>query len=190
MSKRRARRVGPLSVIVVLLVFSAGTRLTGTAGIAFASAEKSAPEDLKQTNVNPDTPDLDALLESFQNREAAVAEKEQKLVTRSAELERIEAEISKKVASLRESETQLRKLLAIADVAAENDVAQLTSVYENMKPKAAATVFEKMPPAFAAGFLSRMQPAAAALVMANLAPETAYAISVVFAGRNAENPSN
>ena len=46
-------------------------------------------------------------------------------------------------------------------------------------------MFEQMAPEFAAGFLGRMKPAAAANVMAGLSPMSAYAISVLLAGRNA-----
>lgn len=45
-----------------------------------------------------------------------------------------------------------------------------------------------MDPGFAAGFLGRMRPEAAAGIMTGLSPETAYTISVVLAGRNADVP--
>lgn len=78
--------------------------------------------------------------------------------------------------------------MALADGAAEADLAQLTVVYENMKPKDAAALFEKMEPTFAAGFLSRMQPSSSAQILANLTPDKAYSISVIFAARNSEVP--
>lgn len=190
MGNVKSARFGPLSVIIALLVFSAGLRVTGAAGAAFASAETLAVEKPNVAKIDSNAEDLVALLSSFQSRENEILQDEERLAKRSVELQKVESEISSKIEKLEVAEARLRELLAIADVAAEDDVTRLTSVYESMKPKAAATVFEQMPPAFAAGFLSRMQPASAALVMANLAPETAYAISVVFAGRNAEKPSN
>ena len=72
--------------------------------------------------------------------------------------------------------------------AVENDLAALTSVYENMKPKEAAPLFEAMDPVFAAGFLARMRPEVAAGIMAKLSPDAAYSISVILAGRNANVP--
>ena len=97
-------------------------------------------------------------------------------------------EIQRRLVVLEEAEKSLRSLLAIANTAAEDDLARLTAVYESMKPKDAAALFEKMEPAFAAGFLGRMRSDAAAGVMAGLTPETAYSISVILAGRNADVP--
>ena len=69
---------------------------------------------------------------------------------------------------------------------AEDDLVQLTSVYENMKPKEAALLFERMSPDFAAGFLGRMRPEDAAAIMSGLPPELGYSISVLLASRNAD----
>ncbi len=183
----KLRKFGTLSAITTLLVFSAGFRILGSAGLAFALdgdngavAQQSIDADKAE-----DDRDLDVLLASFQAREDALLEDEDRQRRRADQLKRAEAAIAAKVQELEQTERRLRELLAIADEAAEDDVEKLTTVYENMKPKAAATVFEQMPPAFAAGFLSRMGPEAAASVMASLTPQTAYAISVVFAGRNA-----
>ena len=57
-----------------------------------------------------------------------------------------------------------------------------------MKPKDAAALFEEMSPEFAAGFLGLMRADAAALIMTGLEPTTAYSISVILAGRNANVP--
>jgi flagellar motility protein MotE (MotC chaperone) len=57
-----------------------------------------------------------------------------------------------------------------------------------MKPKEAAEIFETMDVSFAAGFLNRMRPDAAAGILSNVETTTAYAISVVMAGRNAGAP--
>ncbi|NHX27768.1 hypothetical protein HA397_27890, partial [Escherichia coli] len=85
----------------------------------------------------------------------------------------------------RAAEDSLRATLTLAETAAESDLARLTAVYENMKPKDAAGLFEQMSPDFAAGFMGMMRPDAAAQIMAALDPATAYSISVVLAGRNA-----
>ena len=97
---------------------------------------------------------------------------------------------SLEVQAVREAaEAKLASTLALADNAAENDLARMTSVYENMKPKEAAALFEEMSPDFAAGFLGRMRPDAAAAIMAGLSAPTAYTVSVVLAGRNASAPT-
>ena len=103
-------------------------------------------------------------------------------------LEIADAAIEAKLAALVAAEERLSTTLAMAEGASEGDLAQLTSLYEKMKPKDAAALFEELDPQFAAGFLSRMRPEIAAGVMAGLSPKAAYTISVVLAGRNAMVP--
>ena len=74
--------------------------------------------------------------------------------------------------------------MALADSAAENDLAQLTAIYENVKPKRAAEIFQSMDTTFAAGILGRMSPAQAGEILTLVDAETAYAISVLMAARN------
>jgi flagellar motility protein MotE (MotC chaperone) len=130
-----------------------------------------------------------ALATALTEREAAVALGELALKDRVAALALAEATITQRLTELAAAEEGLAKTLAIADQAAEQDLTRLTTVYETMKPKDAAALFETMAPAFAAGFLGRMQPQAAAAVLSGLKPETAYQISLVLAGRNAEAPT-
>ncbi len=86
-------------------------------------------------------------------------------------------------------EDELRSTLALADKAAENDIAGLTAVYQAMKPKDAAALFETMSPEFAAGFLGRLPPDSAAAILSAMSPEAAYGISVIVAGRNVGAPT-
>ena len=128
------------------------------------------------------------VLKNLSEREAMIEKREVYLRDRAAALSLAETEIRKNLVALEEAEAKLAKTLSIADTAAESDLARLTAVYENMKPKQAATLFEEMPPEFAAGFLGRMRPDAAAAIMAGLESASAYSISVVLAGRNANAP--
>jgi flagellar motility protein MotE (MotC chaperone) len=188
MTQLKPLRVGTLTVITTLLVFSAGFRLLGVSSAAFAlenGSVTSASATERLVSTEPD-PDLEKLLTSFRNRESTLQKEEEELSVRLEKLKQVETMIAVKFEELRKAEQRLRNLLSIADNAAEDDVAQLTTVYETMKPKAAAFVFEQMPPDFAAGFLARMTPNSAALVMAELSPQIAYAISVVFAGRHTD----
>lgn len=113
----------------------------------------------------------------LESREAAIAERESLLTVTEA---RVRSEIGK----LEQAEKALAATLALADGAAERDVAHLVGVYENMKPKEAAQVFGEMDPKFAAGFLARMRADAAAGVLSAMAPPDAYAVSVIMAGRH------
>lgn len=192
MAVLKTRKMGALTVIAALLFASAALRLLGVSNAAFALDGQNVAPAVERTadDVAEKTANLDTLLDSFQSREQRVIEEEARISARLEQLEKAEKSIAAQLAKLEKAELQLRELLSIADTASEDDVARLTSVYENMKPKAAAIVFEEMAPEFAAGFLARMRPDAAALVMAGLSPKTAYAVSVVLAGRHSSSEKN
>lgn len=196
-SKRRNGR-GSILIIASLLIGSGVLRLASEADIAIAkvSTALATPEESQTAPVAENAapaappPDVGGLLAALQEREARITQKEAAIAERAKALEVADQEIAKRLEALSQAEQRLRATLALADGAAEDDLAQLTSVYENMKPKGAAALFEKMEPTFAAGFLGRMRPEAAAAIMAGLSPEVAYSISVIFAGRNATVPQN
>lgn len=194
---RRAGR-GALGVIVLLLVASAGLRValgTGEAMAREAAETAESPSGVEDsTRAGPETAcevpeDMAALLSALQERKARLDAREAEIGARLQALNVADREIDRKMQALVAAEEELRATLALADEAAEGDLTRLTAVYENMKPKQAAALFEQMDPQFAAGFLGRMRPDAAAEVMAGLDPQTAYAISVILAGRNANAPT-
>ncbi|MGC1497567.1 MAG: hypothetical protein WA790_17320 [Sulfitobacter sp.] len=199
---KRIRRTGRGSValIAMLLVTSAVLRLASGAGVATAGAtadsgnteahssklgvvkdEQRTPENLAE---------MSRLLVALQEREARVSKRETEIKMHSKALAVADEEIAKRLIALENAEIQLRSTLALADGAAEDDLARLTSVYESMKPKDASALFEMMEPDFAAGFLARMRPDAAAALMAGLTPDAAYSISVILASRNANVPKS
>lgn len=196
--KRKSRGAqSALLVVAVLLAGSAGLRLGSGTGLAIArEVEELAGRDardaprpsghLVETCTPP--PDIAATLIAFQTRDAALSKAEATLAERRQSLRLIEAEVTAKLAELESAEARLRETLALADGAAEQDLARLTAVYENMKAKDAAKLFQEMSPDFAAGFLGRMRPDAAAAVMAGMSPDAAYSVSVFLAGRNARVP--
>ncbi|MFB9148545.1 MotE family protein [Roseovarius ramblicola] len=178
----RMRPRGTLAVIAALLVASALVRLGDGAGRAMARTDTTAGE----APAPGETPaDLQRLLDDMMAREARLAEDEAALADRRAALALVDAETARKLDELAAAEESLRRTVAIAETAAEDDIARLTRVYETMKPKEAAALFEQMDARFAAGFLARMRPEAAAGIMAGLSPGAAHTISVVLAGRNA-----
>jgi flagellar motility protein MotE (MotC chaperone) len=132
--------------------------------------------------------DLEGLMASLREREAQLDKRAQQIADRMQALAIAEEQIDLKLAELQEAEEGLSSTLSLVETAAETDLARLTSVYENMKPKDAAALFEEMAPEFAAGFLGRMRPDAAAKVLTGLSPQAAYSISVILAGRNARAP--
>jgi len=191
MTKRvKYKRKGTLHVIAGLLVASAFLRIGSGSGAAFAESLVSPPPKVTNDVAAPDNDmQKDALLVALQEREARLQLRERALEDRLQAIAVAESEISEQLNALKNAEEALRATMAVADTAAESDLARLTSVYENMKPKEAAALFEEMSPEFSAGFLGRMRPEAAALIMTQLTPQTAYTVSVVLAGRNAGVPT-
>ena len=196
--KHRRNGRGTITVIAALLAASAVLRLGSDTGMAIAEAltapasskteeHAAAPETKKGP---PDRAEVGRLLAALQEREHRLAEREEQVALRAKALEVADEEIEKRMVALQKLEDELRETLALADGAAEDDLARLTTVYETMKPKDAAKLFEAMEPGFAAGFLGRMSPDAAAAVMAGLSSDAAYSISVILAGRNASAPKS
>lgn len=184
----RGIRTGRGVLIVVAGLFLASTffRVLSGSGAALArevDALRPPVQTAEMTRLVVD--DLEALLTELRTREAALAERERLAETRVAAAELAEERVAQGLLRLDRAEEALRATMALSETASETDLAQLTAVYENMKPQQAAALFQRMTPAFAAGFLGRMRPEAAAGILAGLDPENAYAISVILAGRNA-----
>ncbi|MCF8510066.1 MAG: hypothetical protein K9G43_01345 [Rhodobacteraceae bacterium] len=183
--KRTGR--GALVVLALFLASSGALRIGGLAGQALANAKADSAEVPPPTPQDcPPTPP--ALLQALNDREEQLRVQQAAIEDRMAALALADAAITRRMEELSDAETSLKDVLALADGAAEQDLARLTSVYEAMKPADAAALFGAMAPEFAAGFLGRMQPASAAAVMAGMAPDKAYAISLLIAGRNALAP--
>lgn len=189
--RRKARaRKGFLPLVVLLLLGSSLLRLENGAGWAWALQETRAePPEIRQEGSAVTEDMLGDLIARLRLREAALAEREEDLQHRERVLERLAQEVDARLGDLERAEESLRATLALADTAAESDLSQLTTVYENMKPNDAAALFEKMDPGFSAGFLARMKPANAAAILSGLSPEQAYLISLVLSGRNMEAPT-
>jgi len=192
--KTRRPSRGVLWLIALLLSSSALVRVGGPVGHAIAGEvmERAGQQDSTQ-EPSEDTAieaDIARVLAQLQEREGLLKEREAVLATRLQALDVAEAQIEKNLTALIAAEANLAATMALADSAAEDDLQRLTAVYENMKPKEAAPLFEAMDPQFAAGFLGRMRADAAASIMSGLEPQTAYAISVILAGRNANVPTN
>ena len=192
---RRPRRAGrgALGLIAGLMIAAGLIRITDGVGKVMAlETTGHSTGDAAPFATGDCTPDggTAALLAALRERESTLASSETTLEERKQALRIAEDTIAARLDELKAAEAQLSSTLALADSASEDDLARLTTVYENMKPKEAALLFSEMEPDFAAGFLARMRPDAAAAVMAGLDPKIAYGISAVLAGRNATVPKN
>ena len=196
MSKKRAKR-GPvrssLPMIILILTGSIALRLGNGEGLAFVTNAMAVGNTIAAETAPPmidDEETIGILLARLRAREQDLTRREEELDLRDKTLEKLSQEIGARLDELSAAEETLRQTMAIADSAAENDLENLTKVYENMKPKDAAVLFEAMEPSFAAGFLGRMQTASAAQILSGLSPEKAYAISLTLSGRNIDAPTD
>ncbi len=185
---RRRSGQGVLVLIASTLAVSGVIRLGNGASHAYDLVTNQV-EEVQADVCTPDG-EASALLKALQTREAELTAREDKIAESEQTIALAKTEIEAQMAELARAEEELSKTIMIADKAADEDVAKLVALYENMKPKEAAPLFQEMAPEFAAGFLTRMRPDAAASVLANLDPKTAYSISVLIAGRNANAPKN
>ena len=125
------------------------------------------------------------LLKAIRERSATLDGQAAALEDRIRALEIIEKRIDEKLVDLRQSHSDLEKLVAYANEASAQDIALLAKMYEQMKPQKAGEIFDKMNPAFAAGFLTEMNSESAALVLTNMSTDKAYEASMIIASRNA-----
>lgn len=183
---------GALFILALAFLGSGVLRIVDGAGMAVAreGANEAAAHTTTAGDFPSAQPGLGEALAAIREREAAVQAREAQIEDRLAALDLAEAAIARQLAALEAAEARLMSTMAQSERAAEDDLARLTSVYENMKPKDAVPLFQQMSPDFAAGFLGRMRPDAAAEIMAGLSPDTAYTISVLLAGRNALAPTD
>jgi len=192
-SKRQPGR-GALLTVMLLFLLSGLARLSGETGQAIAreisalSEEGAGNAETARICTHPEI-EIATLLNDLQTREFRMEAQERYIEDRMQALNVAEVIYEENMARLIAAENALASTMSRSETAAEDDLARLTSVYENMKPKDAANLFETMDHEFAAGFLGRMRPDAAAAVFAGLEPETAYRISIVLAGRNANAPT-
>ncbi|WP_224824224.1 MotE family protein [Cognatishimia sp. MH4019] len=187
MAKRLKSRPRVLLILCFLLLGSALIRGVEIAGPAIAAVSERADDTPPEPVAG--NPEEDALLAALLERDAILKDREQKLEERLAMLNIAEAELTAMIDALDAAEAKLAATIALSETASSDDIALLTKVYQQMKPKDAAAVFEQMTPEFAAGFLGAMKPDGAAAVLSGLSPEKAYAISVLLAGRNAKAPA-
>ena len=190
MKQRRTKSGrGVLMILALFLASSGALRIGADVGEAMASTSDPDPVDTSPEILQcPQVPI--ALAKALSEREANLAAREQVFDDRNAALALADAAVGARLTELAAAEAELKATLAIADGAAEEDVARLTAVYEAMKPADAAALFQAMAPEFAAGFLGRMRPELAAAVMSGMTTDSAYSISVLIAGRNALAPKD
>jgi len=184
LTPRRAR-AAPALVLLAALLFAAGLSRLGLGVAAVVAQEPDTPTAEGGATAPDDPGDLFAAL---REREARLDARADTLEARAQDLQAAEKRLAARLDELRAAEEELSQTLARTETAAEDDLARLTTVFQNMDPAQAAALFATMDTEFAAGFIARLRPDFAGAVMAGLEPNVAYGISAVLAGRNADAP--
>jgi flagellar motility protein MotE (MotC chaperone) len=199
-ARKHAARARPrariLPTMAAMICVAGALRLASGLGEAVAldaAAAAPAPPTPSTETLTPaarpvSSAETAEIVLSLTRREQALQAREDALDDRARSLAEAERRITEQIAALRAAEEALAATMARADRAAEDDIARLVQVYENMKPEEAARVFAEMEVQFAAGFLGRLRPEIAAPILAGLEPRQAYALSAMLAGRNALVP--
>ena len=154
---RRARRAGrgALMALAALLAGSGAIRFGEGVDRAFALSVELPADQADADQICEPTAGALAMLEALKAREMRLAERESVIDERGQALALAETKVAAQLTALVAAEAELGATITQAEEAAEGDIAKLTAVYENMKPKLAAPVFEQMAPEFAAGFLGQ-----------------------------------
>jgi flagellar motility protein MotE (MotC chaperone) len=133
----RRTKTGRSTLVILALLFASSGALRLGSGVGTALANEAVEPD--PTVAPAQCPQMPAALaEALSAREAEMSLREAALKDRTAALALSEAVIEQQLADLEAAEAALAATLAIADQAAERDLANLTTVYETMKPKDAA----------------------------------------------------
>jgi flagellar motility protein MotE (MotC chaperone) len=167
------------------------------AGRAFAETEPTKPaatdpapqaDAPDATHPKPPPPahfspaEIEVLQELAKRREA-LDQRQADQDRRELTLKAVEQRVDEKIGQLKQIQAQVDA--AIGKSAAEDDerIKSLVHIYENMKPKDAATIFEGMEMPALLQLLTRMKDLKTAPILAAMAPDKARAVTVALAQR-------
>jgi flagellar motility protein MotE (MotC chaperone) len=185
----------PRALPVLAGLLAVAAVLKAASGIGGAMAQIPSPEPVALQVASPALAQRDPqpgvspeLLLDLRRREQDLDARLTEIAAREQALRDAEGQIVAQIAALEAAERELSATMALADRAAETDLARLTAVFEAMRPEQAAQVVAEMAPDFAAGLVARLRPETAAAILAGLEPRLAYGLSAILAGRNATVP--
>jgi flagellar motility protein MotE (MotC chaperone) len=121
------------------------------------------------------------VLQELSKRRDALDQRQAELDRRELTLKAVEQRVDEKIAQLTQLQTQIDAQIGKSDAADDDRIKSLVHIYENMKPKDAATIFEGMelPPLLQ--LLTRMKDLKTAPILAAMAPEKARAVTIAMA---------
>jgi flagellar motility protein MotE (MotC chaperone) len=127
------------------------------------------------------SPSERAVLESLRQRREDLEEQERALMMRENLLRAAEQRIDGKLADLKAIEKRIQASISEKEDADDARFADLVSMYETMKAKAAAVIFNRLDVNVAVGVARRMNPEALADILARMDPAVAERVTVELA---------
>jgi flagellar motility protein MotE (MotC chaperone) len=125
------------------------------------------------------------LLQSLQERRQTLDARERDIVTRENVIKAADMRVQERMASLKQVEAGIQRLLGQLDEAESQRIASLVKVYEKMKPKDAAEVFEGLDDDVLLKIASRMKEQPLSLILAKVEPTRARRITAMLAAMDA-----
>jgi flagellar motility protein MotE (MotC chaperone) len=110
-------------------------------------------------------------------RRDALDQREKELEMRSALVEAAEKRLEERTAELKALEDKVNKLVEANKTAEQQQFVSLVAMYENMKPKDAATIFNQLDLPVLLGVVNAMNPRKVAPILARMDPMKAKALT-------------
>jgi flagellar motility protein MotE (MotC chaperone) len=124
-----------------------------------------------------------AVLESLQERRRELEKRARDLDMRESLLKTAEKRLEAKLLELKSMEAKVDGAAGARDKAEAQQLKNIVSMYENMKPKDAAKIFDRLELSILVGVSSQMNPRKMSEVLAQMSPEAAERLTVEIARR-------
>jgi flagellar motility protein MotE (MotC chaperone) len=129
------------------------------------------------------TPAEVEVLQELAKRREALDQRQADQDRRELTLKAVEQRVDEKIAKLKEMQASLDAMIGKSQEQDDERLKSLVHIYENMKPKDAATIFEGMDMPSLLQLLTRMKDLKTAPILAAMAPDKARAVTVAMAQR-------
>lgn len=138
---------------------------------------EAAPADTSGDERSFSASELD-VLQSLSKRRAELDAREKKIAEREALTAAAGQEIDKKIAELNQLKGDIQKLLGQQQTMEEDRIKSLVTIYENMKPKEAATIFNTLDMDVLLNVIGRMNERKSSPILAAMDPEKARIVTI------------
>lgn len=140
------------------------------------------PHDIADDSENPSASEVDVLT-SLSKRRSELNSRETELTMRENLITAAEKRVDTKIATLKDLQNQIQKLLVQRDAEQEKQIASLVKTYSAMKPADAARIFDGLNDDILVPVAAAMKPDVLAPVLAKMQADAAQKLTVKLANR-------